>query len=394
MHKHNIHPLLHDRIEAIAPTLKKLAQEIHANPELGFREQQACRRQVQILRQWKFKVEAPYVKISTAYKASSGRGRPVFCFMAEYDALPKLGHACGHNLIAAAALGAGQALGAVLREEKIPGTVVIMGTPAEEALGGKVKMIRAGALKGLDAAIMAHPSWRTIPDTGSTAVRRYNVNFYGKAAHAAANPEMGLNALDAVMLLFQGINAWRQQLPATSLVHGIITNGGAAPNIIPDLASCFFYLRSTDDQTLKRMAGTFVNVVKGAALMTGTRFELDSSLIPYRARRPNCFLNEAFVEYAGQLGLNPVIPTKSGKGSSDFGDVSQIIPGAHVYFGIAHKPIAGHSDEMREAANSAYGLQQMVRTAEALANVGYRFFTDRQFRESVADAFVRAKVRK
>ncbi|MCA1810376.1 MAG: peptidase dimerization domain-containing protein, partial [Lentisphaerae bacterium] len=263
-----------------------------------------------------------------------------------------------------------------------------------EGQGGKVHMIRAKALKGIDAAIMAHPSWRTTPDTGSTAVCRYNVIFHGKAAHAASSPELGRNALDAVMLLFQGVNAWRQHLPETCRVHGIVTNGGAAPNIIPDLASCYFYLRSTADEVPAAMRRHFADIARGAALMTGTRLELQPVTVPYRARRPNHALNEAYRQYARDLGLNPVDPSRPGRGSSDFGDVSQVVPGAHVYFGIARREIAGHSTEFLEAARSDYGISQALRAAEALANVGYRYFIDKSFRNEVSREFRKTGIRK
>jgi metal-dependent amidase/aminoacylase/carboxypeptidase family protein len=189
------------------------------------------------------------------------------------------------------------------------------------------------------------------------------------------------------MLLFQGINAWRQQLPEDGRIHGIVKEGGAAPNIIPDKASCFFYLRSSDNNVLEEMIARFRRMVKGAELMTGTRAELEFSDVRYQARRPNRFFNEAYVDYAGQLGLKPVVPEHAGRGSSDFGNVSQRVPGAHVYFGIARREIAAHSIAFREAAGGAYALRQMLAAAEALANTGYRFFTDAEFRKNVMRSF-------
>lgn len=383
----HLHPVIHDQITTIARNLYQLAKKIHSCPELGFMERKACHLQAGLLRKWRFRVETPFAGLTTAYKATCGRGKPTLCFMAEYDALAGLGHGCGHNLICAAALGAGKALAETMKLEKITGTVLVMGTPAEETLGGKVKMIRAGALKGIDAALMVHPSWRTTPDTGSTAAQRVKVRFRGKSAHAAAAPELGKNALDAVMLLFQGINAWRQQLPENSRIHGIVEEGGAAPNIIPDNASCFFYLRSSNDNVLEKMISRFKKMVKGAEQMTDTRAELEFSDTPYQSRRPNRFFNEAFINYAGKLGLKPVIPERAGRGSSDFGNVSHLVPGAHVYFGIAKHETAVHSVAFRQVANSEYALRQMLGAAEALANIGYRFFTDADFRNNVRRAF-------
>ncbi len=374
-------------IAAIAPQLEKLASNLHAAPELGFEETKACKWQTDLLKKLGFKVQSPFAKLPTAFKATAGRGGPVLCIMSEYDALPEIGHACGHNLIAATALGAGKALADVLKAEKIPGTVIVMGTPGEESKGGKVYIVQRGGLDGVDAAMSTHPSWRTIGDCGSNGIQRYLVTFTGLAAHAAADPENGLNALDAIMLMFHGINAWRQQLPETSRIHGIVRDGGAAPNIIPETASAEFYVRSPDNAFLKKMCKRFCNIAKGAALMTGTKVEIDETDLPYAARKVNKTLDEAFLEAAASAGLNPVQWETPGRASSDFGDVSLVVPGIHPYFAIAKKQIACHSIEFAEAAGSAFGRKQMLKAAESLAQVGYRFFTDEAFRKQVSAEF-------
>ena len=387
----NIHPQIEKVLERKAGQILSLAKKIHANPEIGFEERKACRWQVELLKKWDFRVQCPFVGVSTAYKAIRGRGKPVFCFMAEYDALPEIGHACGHNLICSAAIGAGVALAEVLQKEKITGSVVVMGTPAEESKGGKVIMVKRGALRGIDAVIMAHPGAKTSPDAGSNAICRYDVTFKGKAAHAAGDPPQGYSALDAVILFFQGINAWRQFLPESSRVHGIILEGGVMPNIIPEQASCRFYLRSPDDAYLVKMSNRFKQIAAGAAMMTGTKFKISPALEAYKARLPNKYLNEAYLEAARKLGMNPVIPEHPERGSSDFGDVSQKVPGAHVYFNIAgkKKELPAHSIAFREAAGSEYGLQQMLRAANAMAQVGYRYFTDADFQRKVHEEFKR-----
>ncbi|MBN1674314.1 MAG: amidohydrolase [Kiritimatiellae bacterium] len=382
-----IHPEIRKGVKRLAGPLEALATQIHDNPELAFNEKKACAWQVALLKKWTFQVEAPFGGLTTAYRARWGSGRPAFCFIAEYDALPQIGHACGHNLICAAAIGAAIALRDVLKQEKIRGTVVILGTPGEESGGGKLIMIKNGALKAIDAAIEAHPSSRTVPYAGHSAIRSVQVDYTGKASHAAGAPEKGLNALDAVMLLFQGVNAWRQHLVETSRIHGIVTDGGVAPNIIPDHASCLFFLRSMEDDDLTRMIGRFRDIAQGAALMTGTQARIRVAKGGYRSGNPNARLNEFFVQAAAATGLRPEIPEKSGRGSSDFGDVSHEVPGAHVYFRITKNSVAGHSVAFARAAGSAYGKRQMLRAAEAIANVGYRFFTDAAFREQVRDAF-------
>ena len=373
-----------------AAALDALAARVHAHPELGYEETRACAWQIALLRHWRFRVDHPFAGLPTAYRASAGRGRPVFCLMAEYDALPEIGHACGHNLICAAALGAGVALADRLRGERLPGTVVVMGTPAEESQGGKVRMTARGALRGIDAAMMAHPSFRTIADNGCAAITRYDVVFHGRAAHAAGQPEQGLNALDAVLLLFQGINAWRQQLPESSRIHGVVRDGGAAPNIIPERASATFFLRSPDDAVLDAMVARFRDIARGAALMTGTTFHLSPARDAYQSRLPNGPLNEAYREAAAAAGLDVQPTPPTGRASTDFGNVSHRIPGSHVYFGIATTKIPLHSVAFRRAAGTALARARMRRAAEALAAVGYRFFTDAAFRRAVEDDFRRA----
>ncbi len=375
-------------VDKHAAALKKLSLDIHENPELGMEEFKACKWQTDLLSKMDFDVQTPYAQMQTAYLAKSGKGKPVFCFLSEYDALPEMGHACGHNLICSASIGAGKALADTLKKEKIPGTVIVMGTPAEEGKGGKVILVHKKAFTGIDAAIMGHPSWRTLKWRGFLAVIRFDVSFKGRASHASASPEKGRNALDAVMLFFQGINAWRQHLPESSRIHGIVTSGGAAPNIVPDFASCRFYLRTKNDSMLDDMEKRFRDIAQGAALMTGTTCEVKDGEEGYRAGKINNPLNDEFSKAAKELGMNPGVSDKSGRASSDFGDVSQIVPGVHVYFGISPKEnIPLHSAKFADAARSQTGLNAMVDAAKALAQVGYRFFTDASFREEVKADF-------
>ncbi len=367
--------------------LEQLARQIHENPELGLEETRACAWHVELLRAWGFLVETPFAGLNTAYKAVTGDGDPTFCFMAEYDALRGLGHGCGHNLIGAAAVGAGKALAETLQREGIPGTVVVMGTPAEEGRGGKVMMLAQDALAGIDAVMLAHPRSRTMPDTGSSAIARFEVSFRGRSAHAAAAPEEGQNALDAVMLTFQGINAWRQHLPEACRVHGIIDDGGETANTIPDHASSIIYLRAMEDGILEGMVRRLHAIAEGAALMTETVARVEKWGEGYRARVPNAPLNEAWMEASAKAGLDPGPPSKPNRASSDFGDVSQLRPGAHVYFGISEEHIPVHSVAFREAAGSEFGMDRMLRAAEALAVAGHRYISEPAFRERVHDNF-------
>lgn len=383
-----INPAISDTVEKYGKELKNLSLKIHKCPELGMEEHNACKWQTDLLGKMGFEVKAPYCGLKTAYFAKSGKGGPVFSFLAEYDALPEMGHACGHNLICSTAIGAGKALSDTLKKEKIPGTVIVIGTPAEEGKGGKVQLLSKNGFDNIDAVMMAHPLYRTQPWHGFLAVERFNVSFHGKSSHAANTPEKGRNALDAVMLFFQGINAWRQHLHENTRIHGIITSGGAAPNIIPDFASCSFYIRAGKEKTMKEMIRRFKDIAKGAALMTGTSCEIRNGEEGYKGGKINKVLNEEYFRVAEALGMEPVIPEKGGRASSDFGDVSQIIPGTHVYFGIApnEKPPL-HSAKFAEAAKSEYALNSMLRTSKAMAQIGYRFFTDPDFRKAIRDDF-------
>lgn len=383
-----IKPTISDTVEKYGNELKDLSLKIHKCPELGMEEYNACKWQTGLLRKMGFEVKTPYCGLKTAYIAKSGKGGPVFSFLAEYDALPEMGHACGHNLICSTAIGAGKALAETLKSEKIPGTVTVMGTPAEEGKGGKVQLLSKNGFENIDVVMMAHPLYRTQPWHGFLSVERFNVSFHGKASHAANTPEKGRNALDAVMLFFQGINAWRQHLHENSRVHGIVTAGGAAPNIIPDFTSCSFYIRAGNEKMMREMIKRFKDIAKGAALMTGTTCEVRDGEEGYKGGKINKVLNDEYFRVAEELGMEPVMFEKGGRASSDFGDVSQVIPGTHVYFGIApnEKPPL-HSAKFAEAAKSEYALNSMLKTSKALAQIGYRFFTDPDFRKAIRDDF-------
>lgn len=383
----DIQKLIGNSVRAHAGALRTLALSIHRNPELGYEEHQAAAWQMALLRQHGFSVETPVAGLRTAFRAVRGQGKPALAVLSEYDALPSLGHACGHNLICAVGIGTGLVLSDLMRQTRVRGSLVVLGTPGEESRGGKVVMLRKGLFKGIDCALMAHPNWRTVCDKGSTAVSRFRVEFRGQSAHAAAAPELGRNALDALMLLFQGVNAWRQQLPEHARIHGIVLKGGDLPNIIPDFASCVFFLRSTDDRVLAAMTRRFRDIVRGAALMTGTRPTVKAEALPYRSLRTNSHLDAAFMEAASRAGLCPVRPDRTGKGSTDFGDVSQAMPGGHFYFGIAAREMPLHSPQFAQAAGSAYGLNQMLKTVEALSAVGYRYLSDAGFRQRVNAEF-------
>lgn len=365
-----------------------LAEEIWKHPEVAFTEKTAQKLQKDLLEKWGFTVETGVYGLETSYKAEFGEGSPVFAIAAEYDALPELGHGCGHNLIAASAVAAFGALASYMKENSLPGKLILLGTPGEESYGGKVKMLENGCLTGVDASMMLHPSMRTIQDPGSTGIRRFTVEFNGHASHASSSPELGRNALDAVMLLFNGINAWRQQLADSARIHGVVLRGGNVPNIIPDYASCRFFLRSNDEAYLDYMEKRFRDMVKGSELMSETEAVITPFRTPYQSRKPNGPMNERFYTYTAALGMNPVKASpKAGRGSSDFGNFSRAVPGLHPYFEISKENIAGHSPEFLTASNSELGKENMLKGAEVMAQIALDYLQDETFRKAVQKDF-------
>lgn len=366
---------------------QSLSQDIWEHPEIAYEEHYACQRQVDELARLGFTATTPAHGVDTAYRADVGSGHPAFAIAAEYDALEGLGHACGHNLICTAAMAAFHAAAQLQKKLDLPGQLTLLGTPAEESGGGKVVMLEHGCLDGIDAAMMVHPSWRTTPDMGSTSVRRFDIVFKGLSTHAAGSPELGLNALDAQLLLFNAVNAWRQQLPEFTRIHGVILEGGVRPNVIPDRSRARFYLRSAQEDWVAKMEKRFCDIIRGAELMTGCTAEVKPYHRPYMSRKPNQVMNDAYVEAMQALGANPVIPPRSGRGSSDFGNFSQAVPGIHPYFAVTDHEIPGHSVEMANAAKSEYAFDNAMRAATAMTVIAVKYLADEKFREEIKQNF-------
>lgn len=368
-------------VEKYAVELDALSLKVWNNPELGFKEFIACKAQCELLKKWGFEVTENFCGFETAFRCEYGSGAPVFAITSEYDALPGIGHGCGHNLICAAALGAFRALSEYMKENNLPGKIILFGTPAEESGSSKVNIVDSGAFDGVDAAMMVHPLWRTTLDTGSLSIKRFDITFHGKASHAGGSPQLGINALDAVQLLFAGVNAWRQQLPESSRIHGIVSEGGVKPNIIPDRARCCFFVRAADTMWQEKMNERFLDIVKGAALMTGCEYEITNVSRGTKARKPSGLMNGVWKESIEALGVPVDLSFGPGRGSTDFGNVSQAVPGIHPYIGISENntEIAGHSLALAEAAGKPFALDRMHKAAAAMAGVGLRVLTDSEF---------------
>jgi len=382
-------------VEAVAEVSKELrsiSSFIHDNPELGLEERKAASALCDALRGWGFKVERPVAGLETAFRAEWGQGSPVFCFMSEYDALPGIGHACGHNLIAVSGLAAAFAAKKLMERRTLKGKIVLIGTPGEEGKGGKVTMVERGAFKGIDAGLISHPYDISSSDDGCLSVSRFLVSYHGVSAHASISPELGVNALDSVITLFNAVGAWRQRLPESSRVHGIVTHGGEAPNVIPDFAEAFFYIRAADNKTHEEMEASFKRMAEAAALASGAKVEV-KWISAYKSSVHNSPLNDAYVALGKPLGLSvKAAPPMSGRGSTDFGDVSQVMPGANLHFGIIEDghEVPLHSLEFKEAAATPYAFSQAMKAAAAMAAIGVRYLSDEAFKDAV-DADFKAR---
>ena len=355
-------------IDARRDELIRFADTIHANPEIAFKEFESAALLSRTLEENGFTVERGVADLETAFVATlqGQEGSPTVAFLAEYDALPGLGHACGHNLIGTAAVGAGLAMKTVLPE--LAGTIQVIGTPAEEGGGGKVYMVDAGVFDGVDAVLIVHPSGKN--ETGGTSLASYKISieFFGKAAHAASRPDEGINALDAIIQTYNGINALRQHLRDDARIHGIITHGGDAANIVPDHTSADFIIRAADTPYATEVLDKVRACAEGAALATGARLEFKQSGPRYDARMPNPKLIELFAENMNALGQNMELATGNERmGSSDIGNVSQVVPTIHPYIAIASEDTGGHTVEFREAAVSEAGHDGLIIAAKALA---------------------------
>ncbi|MBI3978819.1 MAG: M20 family metallopeptidase [Chloroflexi bacterium] len=359
------------RIDAAVDDLRELlvatSHAIHADPEILFGEQRAAARLADALERGGLAVERGVGGLPTAFRAEL-RGRragPTVAVLAEYDALPGLGHACGHNIIAASALGAGLAL--ARGGTDFGGRVLVVGTPAEEGGGGKIILAEAGVFDDVDAAIMMHPSRKNIVFRGSLASSRIDVTFHGRAAHAAAYPEQGINALEAVIHTFVAINGWRLHMRADARVHGIITHGGDAVNIIPARAAAKFSVRALDRRYQRRLVAMLRQSAEGATQTTGARLEWQETL-GYDNMISNPTIAQICRRNMEALGLEVVEPAPDeGMGSTDMGDISQIIPAIHAYFAIGPATLVGHTPEMAAAAISEAGDAAVVDGAKALA---------------------------
>ena len=387
-------------IETSKTDLFDLSKDVHAHPELNYEEFYSSNALAGFLERRDFRVERGIGGVETAFRATipggAGAG-PTIAVLAEYDALPEIGHGCGHNLIAMAAMGA--ALGLQANAANLPGRIEIIGTPAEEGGGGKIRLLEAGVFDGVDATLSSHPfSNRTIVpaaaprgESWSLAMVGYRYLYHGRAAHAAAAPEAGVNALNAVIHLFTGIDALRQHLRDDVRIHGVITDGGTAPNVVPEFAAANFMLRSRSGQYLSdEVVGKVRQVAEGAAAMTGASLEIEEFYPFYENVQPNLTLAQAVGANLQALGvrLDDPIPGRPGSGAStDFGNVSQAMPAYELRYAVSETPVASHTRDMCETAITDYALSSALQVAKALSLTAADLLRDATLVEAAKSEF-------
>ena len=366
---------LYNEGQLIKERLAEISDYIYRNPELGNEEYKAVEVLTTFLREHGFEIECPYAGINTAFKATfdSGKEGMTVGYLCEYDALPEIGHGCGHNMIGAMSAGAGVVLSKGLSE--IGGKIIVYGTPAEETNGGKVILTEAGAFDELDAAMIVHPDGETRASGSSSALYPIRFIYKGKTAHAASCPEKGINALNSVIQLFNGIDALRQHVTPDVRMHGIITKGGVAANIVPDEAVADFYFRASTKERVTEVVEKVKKIAEGAALMTGATLEMERYELPYDDLKTNETLSEIFNSNLRELGITDIKEAKTTGGSSDIGNVSHVAPTIHPYIGVTDCPMVGHSVEMADSTITSKAHDRLLIAALAMAYTGYDVIT-------------------
>ena len=366
MEAEELKALVISEVDAHSSQLNELSSSIHAHPEICFKETKAAAWLGQYLTENGFSIEKGVCGLPTAFRASYGKGKPAIGILAEYDALPGLGHACGHNLIAACAVGAAVAVRPAI--DRLGGEVIVIGTPAEETGGGKIIMAEQGSFADVDIAMMVHPGVQNCATIQALACQVLKVEFQGKAAHAAARPEAGINALEAMLQSFNAINSLRQHIRDKARIHGIITDGGQAANIVPDHSAATFIVRAEDDTYLDELKQKLINCFIGAATASGARLKYHWQENPYAPMRNNLTLARLFQQNMESLGRKM---GKTGSSdavfSTDMGNVSQQVPSIHPMVAIAPEEISLHSPQFASAAASDEGGQAILDAAKALA---------------------------
>lgn len=373
----------------------EISQAIHSHPELGNQEFFASNLLAETLKANGFEVIQDVAGHKTGFiarKKSPLGDKPKISFLAEYDALPKIGHGCGHNIIGSISTAAAIALGETL--DSVAGEVLVYGCPAEE--GGengssKGSFVRENLFDGVDVAMIIHPSGENMVTGKSLAVSPLDFEFFGKPAHAAGCPEKGRNALDALLHFFNGIATLRQHVTSDVRIHGIITHGGDAPNIIPEYTKARFFIRAETKERCNEVVERVKEIAKGAAIITGCKEKVSSFQNMVDNIVPTPEFDKLYVEVAKEFGIDVIADERDGRGSSDVGNVSHVIPTIQPYIKICGHNVVGHSQEFCSAAGSSEGDKAVILGAKILANVGYELLTSPEKLEIIKNDFKNRK---
>ena len=378
-------------IDSNKKTLLKASHSIHENPELCYKEKHACQVLCDVISDAGIEVEKGAYGLETAFVARAGKAGPQIAILCEYDALEGLGHACGHNVIGTAGLGAG--LAASQLADELNGRVAIIGTPAEEGGGGKVKLLENGAFEGIDAAIMLHPSSKELTKMNTQGVRQVLATYTGKPSHASGAPHMGINALDAAVNAYNSIAALRQHIRPEERINGILLEGGNQVNVIPDRAKMHYQIRSDTFVNLQELIPRVMNCFEAAATATGCTLEVEIPNPDYIEMWDNEPLLASYIDNASLVNRSPQEPDPTSllAAGTDMGNVSQQVPSIHPLMKIAPLGTRVHTKEFAVVAGEEGGDQGVIDGAKMLAAVAIDYLSDESLRVAVAEDFERQK---
>jgi amidohydrolase len=379
------------RIDEVASEAWSLSLRIHSHPELAWGEVQAAKWISEKLDDAGYSVQRGIGQFPTAFRAThpDRSGGPSIALVAEYDALPEIGHSCGHNLIAGIAIGS--ALGLAPFKKLLPGTLCVLGTPAEEEGGGKIALLDAGIFREVDAALMIHPGHQTWASRGYLAMSEVDVSFRGVAAHALSNPEKGASALDALLQTFSSVDALRKHLRSDGRIHGVITRGGGKPGVVPEDAAARFLLAATTNDYRDYLAQRLRLCSEGAALATGTYCTVESVGPEYKTMLINRPLASRFERYAEMLGFPSEVPD-DGMASTDMANVSWEVPSLHPHLAVTGRGIPVHDARFADEARSDTAREAMLAGSKVLAAICLDLWQEADFYQAVREDFARGRI--
>jgi len=371
-----------DQAKHLRKEVWEVARQIGEHPELGYKEYFASNCLSDFLKKHGFIVELGIAGMETAFLARfpGRRPGPRIAFLAEYDALPVIGHGCGHNLIGAASAGAAVILSKSL---DLAGEILVIGTPAEETSGGKVTLVEKGIFKDIDVAMMFHPGSQNVSVISSLALDALEFTFHGRSSHAVAAPSYGINALDAVINFFVGINALKKQISRDVKINGIITEGGNAPNVIPERAVARFYLRARKRKELDELREQVICCAEGAAAMVSAKMTWHKFEFSYDEMHTNLSLAECFSRNLGEMGIHQIAPPQTAMGSVDMGNVSRVVPAIHPYLTLGTGTEIPHTQEFAQVCVSRKGESLVLLAMQTLALTGWDVISDKKLLQKI-----------